>query len=55
MNIVFVVRNLKNEMRWKAGVPLFMWFIDLQKACGTVDRTLPWQVLTIRIEVLPDR
>ena len=36
----------------KAGVSLYMCFIDLQKAYGTVDRTLLWQVLT-RIGVPP--
>ena len=30
----------------KAGVSLFMCFIDLQKVYDTVDRTLLWQVLT---------
>ena len=30
----------------KAGVSLFMCFIDLQKANDTIDRTLLWQVLT---------
>ena len=36
----------------KAGVSLFMCFIDLQKAYDTVDRTLPWEVIT-RIIVPP--
>ena len=34
-------------------MPLFMCFIDLQKAPDTVDRTPPWQVLT-PIGVPPD-
>ena len=42
---MFVVRRL-HEIEWKAGVSLFMSFINLQKAYDTVDRTLLWQVLT---------
>ena len=44
-DMVFVVRRLK-EIGWKAGVSLFMYSNDLQKAYGTVDRALLWQVLT---------
>ena len=48
---MFVVHKLQ-EISRKAGMSLFMWFIDLQKVYDTVDRTLPWQVLT-RIRVPP--
>ena len=50
-DMMFVVRRLQ-EIRRKAGVSLFMCFIDLQKVYDTVDRTLLWQVLT-RIGVSP--
>ena len=43
--MMFVVRRLQ-EVGRKAGVSLFMCFIDLQKAYNTADRTLLWQVLT---------
>ena len=49
--MILVVRRLQ-EIRWKAGVSLFICFIDLQEAYDTVDRTLLWQVLT-RIGVSP--
>ena len=44
-DIMFVVRRLQYIGR-KAGVSLFMCFVDLQKRYDTVDRTLSWQVLT---------
>ena len=50
-DMMFVVRRLQ-EIGRKAGVPLFMCFIDVQKAYDTVDCTLLWQVLT-RIGVPP--
>ena len=50
-DVMFVVRRLQ-EIGRKAGVSLYMWFTDLQKAYDTVDRTLLWQVLA-RIGVPP--
>ena len=50
-DMMLVVRRLQ-EIGRKVGVSLFMYFIDLQKAYDTVDRTLMWQVLT-RIGVPP--
>ena len=51
-DMIFAVRRL-HEVGRKAGVTLFMCFIDLKKAYDTADRTLLWQVLT-RIGVPPD-
>ena len=51
MEMMFAVRRLQ-EIGRKAGVSLFMGFIDLQEAYDTADRTLLWQVLT-RIGVPP--
>ena len=50
--MIFVVHRLR-EIERNVEVSLFMCFIDLQKAPDTVDRTLPWQVLT-PIGVPPD-
>ena len=38
MDMIIAVRRLQ-EMRRKARVPLFLCFIDLQKAHDSVDRT----------------
>ena len=51
-DMMFVGRRLQ-EIGRKAGVSLLMCFIDLQKACATVDRTLLSQVLS-RIGVPPE-
>ena len=50
-DMMLVVRGLQ-EIGRKAGVSLFMRFIDLQKVYDTVDHTLLWQVLS-RIGVPP--
>ena len=49
--MMFVVRRLQ-EIGRKAGLSLFMCSTDLQKAYGTVDHTILWQVLT-RIGIPP--
>ena len=43
-DMMFAVRRLE-ELGRKARAPLFLCFIDLQKAYDSVDRTLLWQVL----------
>ena len=43
-DMMFAVRRLQ-ELGRKARVPLFLCFIDLQKACDSVYRTLLWPVL----------
>ena len=48
---VFVVHRLQ-EIRRNAAMSLFMCSIDLQKAYGTIDHTLMFQLLT-RIGVPP--
>ena len=42
--MMFVVRRLQ-ELGREAGVPLFLCFIDIQKAYDSVDWNLLWQVL----------
>ena len=44
-DMMFVARRLQ-DIRRKAGVPIFMCFIDLPKAHDIVDLPLLWQVLT---------
>ena len=43
-DMMFAVRRLQ-ELGRKARVPLFLCFIDLQKAYDSVDHTILWQVL----------
>ena len=43
-DMMFAVRRLQ-ELGSKARVPLFLCFVDLQRAYDSVDRTLLWQVL----------
>ena len=45
---MFVVRRLQ-AVEWKAGVSIFMCFIHLQKAYGTVGRTLSFLIYVILI------
>ena len=43
-DMMFVIRRL-HELGRKARLPLFLCFVDLQKAYDSADRTLFWQVL----------
>ena len=43
-DIMFVIRRLQ-ELAWKKRIPLYVCFIDLIKACDSVDQTLLWKVL----------
>ena len=52
-DMMFTVRSLQ-ELGRKARVPLFLCFIDLQKAYDSVDRTLLWQVLA-RLGTSPEK
>ena len=50
-DMMFTVRTLQ-ELGRNSRVPLFLCFINLQKAYDSVERTLLWQVPT-RFGVLP--
>ena len=43
--MLFAVRRFQ-ELMGETNIPLYMCFIDLQKAYDTVDRELLWEVLT---------
>ena len=43
-DMMFVIRRLQ-ELARKNRIPLYVCFIDLTKACDSVDRTLLWTVL----------
>ena len=45
VDMLFVVRRLQ-ELGRERKIPLYMCFVDLQKAYDSVDRELLWQVLT---------
>ena len=51
IDMMFVVHRLQ-ELGRKAEVPLFLCFIDIQRAYESVDRNLQWQVLS-RVGVPP--
>ena len=42
--MLFVVRRLQ-ELARRRRIPLYMCFVDLQKAYDSVDREPPWKVL----------
>ena len=45
IEMLFAVRRFQ-ELMGETNIPLYMCFIDLQKAYDTVDRELLWEVLT---------
>ena len=47
LDMVFTVRRLQ-EMGRRGRFPLYLCFIDLQKAYDSVDRALLWRVLSLR-------
>ncbi|CAB1097412.1 unnamed protein product [Ectocarpus sp. CCAP 1310/34] len=44
VDMLFVVRRLQ-ELGWRKKIPLYMCFVDLNKAYDSVDREMLWKVL----------
>lgn len=52
--MMFMVGRLQELKERKVGIPLFLFFIDIQKAHDSGYRNMMWQVLS-RLGVPPQR